>query len=379
VNDSGIHLHDDETLESLLLKQKDDAFPPYSIESGEKTYPDRYSDIKLALFDIHNIVEKSAMAQDLEKFIDDNKKCDKKDFIRNLHTALIYLNNHGRGHVEKVIQKVSEILHCFNGGDLTPYEIFILLCAIQIHDTGNIFGRKKHERIIGPILDEKCSPFIPDALERKLIEKIAMSHSGQLFCDSDTIGRLSINTRIKGKKVREQLLAALLRFGDELADDFSRSDRYAIEHDLIPNYSKIFHYYSQALHTVSIISNNESNEFQLELKYDFDSDIASMKFVRGDGEKYLLDEIYERTFKIERERRYCMRFLRPYLFINSIKVDINISHSQNVMINDKINYVLEEKGYPIFNYANIKEVSPEIHSGEEALQYLVEQGKINNE
>jgi hypothetical protein len=375
VSDLGIHLPDDKTLECLLLEQKDNAFPFFSTERGEKSYPDRYSDIILALSDIHNMVEKSAMAQELKKFIDDNKE----NVPENLHTALIYLNNHGKGHVEKVIQKASEILRCFNGGDLTAYEIFILLCAIQIHDTGNIFGRKKHERDIGSILDGKCSSFIPDSLERKAIEKIAMAHSGRIFGDFDTIGKLVISTSIKGKRIREQLLAALLRFSDELADDSSRADRSAIKLNLIPEYSKIFHYYSQALHTVSIIRNLENNEFQLELKYDFDSNIANMKFIRGKNEKYLLDEIYDRTFKIERERRYCMRFLRTYFFISSIKVDINISHVKNVMINDRINYVLEEKGYPAFNYANIKEISPSIHSGEEALQYLTQQGAREND
>jgi hypothetical protein len=173
-----------------------------------------------------------------------------------------------------------------------------------------------------------------------------MVHGGQIFGCKDTIKNLSAVTKIINFDVRERLLAALLRFSDELADDITRSDRYGIDENKIPKHSQIFHYYSQALHTVLIKQNQQSSELHLELVFDFDSDVAKKKFARGKTEKYLIDEIYDRTIKMEKERRYCMRYLRPHFYISAISVDIKISDTNYAMVSKDINYILEEEGYP---------------------------------
>lgn len=57
----------------------------------------------------------------------------------------VYLNDHSANHVKMVMVKVSSILK--DCSYLTPYECFILLVAIQIHDAGHIFnGRDGHEK-----------------------------------------------------------------------------------------------------------------------------------------------------------------------------------------------------------------------------------------
>lgn len=58
----------------------------------------------------------------------------------------VYLNDHSANHVKMVMVKVSSILK--DCSYLTPYECFILLVAIQIHDAGHIFnGRDGHENL----------------------------------------------------------------------------------------------------------------------------------------------------------------------------------------------------------------------------------------
>ena len=346
MKDIGIHIPENDNLEKILLKQKDISFPPYKKERSEKSYLTRYKDIKLALEQINNSVEKLVMVNELEKYIDEKDNLPDNEFKEKLWTALIYLNNHGKGHVQKVIEKVSDMLSFFSFGDLTPYEMFILLCAIQVHDTGNAFGREKHENSIARILDSECSKILPDKFERNLIERIATVHCGEIYGDEDTISRLSVSSPMYNHNIRERLLAALLRFGDELADDCTRTDRYALQSGKLPKCSMIFHYYSQSLHTVSIIENQNNRELQLELKYDFDLNVAKMKFYRCGKEKYLLDEIYDRTIKMEKERRYCTRFLRPYFYLACIKVDIKITDVKYAMNSKDISYILEEEGYP---------------------------------
>jgi hypothetical protein len=343
-----IHLPDDQTIEQILLSQGKEMFPPFSEKNGEISYPDKYENVKRELIKIHNSVEKGAMASELEKYIQEKSSVDDSEFRQGLESALVYLNNHGKDHVDKVIEKASEILRHFpSDKGLTPYEMFVLLCAIQIHDTGNVFGRKKHEQVISTIFDNECSKIIPNNFERKGIARIAMVHGGEIFGDKDTIKILSSATNYYNSfNVRERLLAALLRFADELADDISRADRFGIEAEKIPDHSKIFHYYSQSLHTVAIVGNSQNNELCLELIYDFDSAIAKKKFIRENNEKYLIDEIYDRTIKMEKERRYCMRYLRPYFYLSSIKVNIKITDAKYALISKDISYILEEEGYP---------------------------------
>jgi len=342
-----IHLSDDKTLENILFEQDDKLFPPFSEERSEKSYPKRYNDVKLALKKIHNTTEKGAMAKSLEKYINEKASSTDIEFRKGLESALIYLNNHGKEHVDKVIEKASEILRCFPPDrGLTPYEIFVLLCAIQIHDTGNTFGRKNHEQVIGRIFDKECSKILPNKFERDLITKIAMVHSGQIFGTNDIIKYLSEVSMMYNLSVRERLLASILRFADELADDNSRADRYSIEVNKIPRHSEIFHYYSHSLHTVKIIRNQESNELLLDLVYNFDSDTAQKKFLRDNTQKYLIDEIYDRTIKMEKERRYCMRYLRPYFYLSKIIVNIRIVDKNYAMNFKEISYILEEEGYP---------------------------------
>ena len=347
MNNIETHLPDNIDIEDFFLKQKKEAFPVFSKRNGEMSYTKRYKNVKRIFLKIHNSVEKIAMATTLEKYIEDKSGSDEKEFCEGLELALIYLNNHGKGHVDKVMEKISEILRHFpQDKGLTAYEMFILLCAIQIHDTGNIFGREKHEQVIGNIFGKECKIIIPDKFERDLITKIAMVHGGQVFGSKDTIKNLSENSKINNFNIRERLLAALLRFGDELADDITRADKYGIEIDKIPKYSKIFHHYSQSLHTVMIENNLQNGELRLILVYDFDSDIAQKKFLRGKVEKYLIEEIYDRTIKMEKERRYCMRFLHPYFYLSNINVNIKITDVKYAMKAKDIKYVLEEEGYP---------------------------------
>ena len=84
----------------------------------------------------------------------------------------------------------------------------------------------------------------------------------------------------------------------------------------------------------------------MNLVFDYDSDVAIKKFDRFGKEVYLLDEIYERTKKMELERRYCTRFMRPYLDIERIKVEINISDTEDIFNVKNIKYDLYESGYP---------------------------------
>ena len=76
----------------------------------------------------------------------------------------------------------------------------------------------------------------------------------------------------------------------------------------------------------------------------------------------MLDEIYERTLKMHRERSYCMRFLRPEISIDRIDVEIKVYSKDYGRELAKIPYRLEESGYPESSAGGVLSACPSINS-----------------
>lgn len=379
-----------QNLEEWLLKQPDKDFPPYYSDRGEKSYPDKYRDIKTALIPIHNNVEKGALLKSIADWKDslkaqiakikdqtDLESIQEREQLNELlqRDPAVYLNYHGVGHVNKVIEKVSELVQNFRTGKLTAYETFLLLCAIQIHDIGNIFGRQNHENSLTHIFMNIANPIIHDTSIKVLITKIARVHSGRIDGDKDTISKskLRFGGNSFGQEVRERLLAALLRFADELADDSSRADLQALDLGMISEESLIYHEYSRSLHTVKIKENDVNNTLFLLLEYCIDSELMIKRFIKEGKSKpiLLLDEIFNRTIKMEQERRYCMRFFKQYLPLDEIKVRIEIVSTYDLVEPEEVNYTLKESGYPMND--NITIDCP-INTGEKIIESLIDKG-----
>ncbi len=392
-----------QSLEDWLFAQSDDSFPPYDHMNGEKSYPDKYKDMKNALIPIHKIVEKGALIKSIsnwkkeikdqiEKLEKDNSQSSNEELIK-LKLLLqrdpaIYLNQHGVGHVDQVIKKVFELICYFKCGFPTPSEVFLLLCAIQAHDIGNIFGREGHERNSQRAMIDAIRPIISDTPTRILFLKIAQVHSGNINGDRDTISKLRANGKLFNKPIREPLLAALLRFGDELADDSSRADLKALDLGIISEESIIYHEYSKSLHAVSIEKNEINQTLYLSLEYYIDSNMVTRKFLKDGNLKLLIDEIFERTIKIEQERRYCMRFLSQYLPLVEIQTRIEIfpsfdfsdepdmvllrspEESLSLTNCEVVTYSLKENGYPSHEI----KIDCQDNTGEKVIAKLREKG-----
>jgi hypothetical protein len=371
-------------LEKWLFEQDATLFPP--IVDGEASYHNKYKELKRNLIDVHNNVEKGALLESINKWKNDiqekimniaNNKdtmsLDEQNSLRELleHDNSIYLNQHGVGHVDKVINKAEHILSFFKEKNkLTAFEVFILLCAIQIHDIGNVFGRDGHEKNSYHILEDKAKLIIRDSLTKRIIGKIAQVHGGKINGNQDTISTLGLKNMLLGNDIRECLLAALLRFADELADDSNRADLQGLESNNIPPESIIYHEYSKTLHTVIIKENEVNHTLFLQLEYFIAFDTISKRFIKNNKDILLIDEIFNRTKKIERERRYCMRFFSQYIQLNEIKVGIEIA-SEYDLDSEIIEYTLNESGYPTGEDIKINFAQ---NTGEEILENLRKKG-----
>ena len=353
---------------------------------NKRTTIEAYNELKRNLEPIQKTVETGAMADGIrtclceykERFAQIEKQGESSEtLLKELLSSdhIVFLNDHGPEHISKVIERAYSIL-CNSVDALNEFEAFVLLCAIQIHDIGNVLGRVGHEKKLHEIFDEKSSNIIIDTPEKRVIKNIAMSHGGRTLDGSkDTISPLCTKEMILEASIRTRFLAAVLRLADELADDSTRANRDALNLKIVGVDSEIYHDYSKVLHTVKIAEDLANQDHSIVLVYELEASMLSKQYQVGSSNKYLLDEIYDRTLKMEQERRYCMKFMHPYINIGRIDVKINIYGSFSQLLN-KISYCLEDIAYPDKPYiGKIKEFDSSIPSGEEELQLIRAKGE----
>jgi hypothetical protein len=253
-----------------------------------------------------------------------------------------FLTDHGPEHIQTVIQRASELLRKSPAAKLSCYEKYLLLVAIHVHDLGNFFGRATHEVNAEKVMEELGLVLGEEMPEKRAIFQIAQAHGGNIDGNKDKLGLVPVSKDVLGQDVRSRFLAALLRFADELADDKTRASRYLIKIDNIPAASEIYHKYAFALQSVKVTAET------VRLDFDLTEGDVKQKFGKGDSRVFLLDEIYDRTMKMHRERMYCMRFLRQDININRIDVQIRVYANGFSFLTEraKVAYSLEEAGYP---------------------------------
>lgn len=354
---------------------------------NNRTLPEAYDQIKINLKETQESIVSGAMASEIRGCIStfgaeieeiENRGESAEEKVKNFLSSdhIIFLNDHGPNHVRKVIERAFSILSRMSQ-ELSDFEVFILLCAIQIHDIGNVLGRIEHEKNLHQIFDDKSKDIIIDTAEKRIIKNIATAHGGKNSNGSkDTISALSAIEPILGVTVKTRFLAAVLRFADELADDSTRANRAALDLGIIGIDSTLYHDYSKVLHTVTIENDTVNHDNNIQLVYELDTSMLSKKYrIRG-NDRYLIDEIYDRTLKMEQERRYCMKFMQPYVFINRINVRINI-YSSNSQFFHKISYQLEDTSYPEHPIiGKIKDIDEKIPSGEEVISIIRSKGEM---
>lgn len=266
-----------------------------------------------------------------------------------------YYTDHGPDHIKKVIRKASDLVN-YKGLELTPYEVYFLLVAIHFHDVGHIKGgRYHHEMNARQVMHDVGDILGTDGTEKTHICQIAEAHGGSIDGDKDKLRTpLEKEDSSLHQDIRPLLLAAILRFADELSDDRERSARFLMDQHVLPPSSEIFHRYAYALHTVKIDHMGNT----VEMYFDLNKENVSRKYGKYDGEIFLLDEIYKRTLKTYSECKYCMRFIPLEININSIKVKIRFIDENWENFRNPISYRLTETGYPDSSKMDIFSMCP---------------------
>ncbi len=227
---------------------------------------------------------------------------------------------------------------------LEPYELFVLLMAILLHDAGNASGRDGHERRAATILQELGATADLEQVEKRLISSIARAHGGRSPTgDKDTISSLQRKVEVMHLPVHAQRLAAVLRLADEFSENPRRADEGALrENGGAPPESVVHNLYCK---TVNISFDYVGHTIGLE--YEVPTSMLSRRFqTRADPASgiLLVDYIRERLEKCELERRYCNRFLAGLVSYDRISVTLDVTDDGDTV--EKLGFYLEDRGYP---------------------------------
>ena len=156
-----IKLKENENLEKVFLEKK-------------FLYPENfdikliYKNIKTKLKDFHfntthnpTIIALEEQLKEIDKILNSkNINYEKIKEIIDNDNYFIYLNNHGEEHVQHVISNASIIISKFKSDYLNSLEVFILLTAIQLHDSALAYGRDNHEIKVNNILEDSLNKYI---------------------------------------------------------------------------------------------------------------------------------------------------------------------------------------------------------------------------
>lgn len=332
------------------LKRGGDTFPYYSKYETFKSYLEG---------NLHNEVTKAAILQEIKTQSDVHK--------------ITWLNDHGVKHILTVIQRASEMLS--DSAILNVREVFLLLSAIQVHDIGNFYGRIDHEKNIMKTIRKGLSDIVFDATEVNYINDIAQVHGGKVIYkdgteSKNTIGSIRNTVTTNGYDINMQLLASILRFADELADDKERCDIYSLQNGILPKGSEIYHAYAFCLDSVRV--RPELNKIELHFKISTDFlERKFGKFVTKDNsiiERYIIDEIFDRTLKMHYEKVYCSKFWKKHISIDEIWVRLEFYNNMKENYGDEddyglhpdITYTLKDFEYPSDDKVSIYTMCPHL-------------------
>ena len=254
--------------------------------------------------------------------------------------------DHGPNHVDAVIRYAGKLLNLTDPADgnnricLSPYEGFVLLVSILLHDAGNIYGRIGHEKHPQSIFKEMGEPLCPDKFEAKIITQISTAHGGTVKLSDgsyskDTISKLFDTDEMGHITVRQRFIAALVRFSDEICEDRGRAARFMLDKDILPKHSEVFHAYANSISSVRVDHESKSVNLKIELTKDNVLTMYGKGSKENIEEVFLIDEIFSRLEKMYSEMLYCQRFISEHIKLDRIRATIKIYNEEMDLLKEE--------------------------------------------
>jgi len=303
----------------------------------------------------------------------------------NFQETGMYFNDHGIDHINTVIERATQLVKAVDC-KLSPKEVYFLLCSILIHDVGNIYGRNKHEKSLAKVIVDIQSLFSSDTTEQIIIYQMAQAHGGRTESgNKDTIQDIK-DKYFNNELVKTQLISAILRFGDELADDRNRASHQMLKDNLLLHRpSEVFHAYSSSISNVRVEHSTHSVNIDFSIPINF----LDRTFGKLEEKVFLIDEIYQRLLKVHLELKYCQKYMSKFIPLDKIMVNIEfIPTGDNPFDNltklpEAFSFTISETGFPEKPLNRVFDLCPELvienakHKTKDGLYFLHTFQEIN--
>jgi hypothetical protein len=213
-------------------------------------------------------------------------------------------NDHGFTHIERVLEKLSDIVGTRPLAALGPYELFLTMMAVLYHDIGLMRQRHDHADISALLVSLESNEYLVSARDRDVIQSAVASHSGHKDIETETSGFPEV-LLMGAERVRPKVVAALVRLADELDEDSRRADPILQARLGVPEESRFFWEFCRRIGGIQAVPEARVIRVQVE----FQSEDIGRLVLLDLGQRAFVAAFADKLEKINRERVYANRFL----------------------------------------------------------------------
>jgi hypothetical protein len=228
-------------------------------------------------------------------------------------------NNHGRGHITRVLENLDHLLGSNPLKHLSVYELFLAMMSILYHDIGLLQKRQGHADISKALLEgDTNDAYIINPIDKEIIAAAVVSHSSSKDIAKES-SSFSPEEIIGNHRARPMVIAALVRLADELDEDYRRADPILQGRLKLPAESRFFWLFNQRVRGVRPDLATKRIDLNLALKPE---DITTYGKLPGGETRHFVAFVAEKLAKINQERVTVNHFLPVELQYTGLHVDV---------------------------------------------------------
>lgn len=228
-------------------------------------------------------------------------------------------NNHGRGHITRVLENLDHLLGPKPLAHISSYELFLAMMAVLYHDIGLLRQRKGHEEISKSLLEgDENDAYVINLADKEIIAAAVVSHSSSKDIAQEC-SRFSSEEIIGKQKARPKVVAALVRLADELDEDYRRADAILQRRLNLPSDSGFFWIFCQRVRAVR--PNLDAKRIDLNFAPE-PEDTIRYGPIPGGRRRHFIAFCADKFAKINQERVKMNQFLPPELQYSVLHVDV---------------------------------------------------------
>lgn len=201
----------------------------------------------------------------------------KGEYLRFWQTHAPHYTDHGETHHDSVEKNLNELIPKPILRDMNEYEVFLLLCAVWLHDIGMMVRepgesikevRAVHHHRCIRIIKEKFSDLLNEH-ERVIVGEIARAHREINLRTLDEMRSIR-HIELGNQRIRIRFLAALLRLADSCDICATRAKTDVSEW---PEEARFYHLLHRRVSGISFMHETASLEIDMLAEKDFDREV----------------------------------------------------------------------------------------------------------